>query len=138
MQRQLVVLAIAAGCGNVQPPPDAPPDIDLMQGCVLKAAMDEASWAAPGSAVNACGTGAGSVTGTGATTIVDATRGRVGSFSNDACLEFASTDALHGTTGLTLSAWIRPTALNGEDSNGVISKRADKAVEAEYSLFVWT
>ena len=139
MQRQLLLLAIAAGCGNVQALPDAAPTIDLARGCVLKAQMDETSWAGAGRPVqSACGGAAGSITGTGATTIVDGTRGRVGNFSNDACVEFASSDALHGGTGLTMSAWVRPTGLNGVDSNGVISKRIDKAMQAEYGLFVWT
>ena len=138
MQRQLLLLAIVAGCGNVQPLPDAPPAIDLARGCVMKALMDETSWAGPNSVQNACGTTGGSITGTGATTIVDSTRGRVGSFSNNACVEFASDATLHGGTGLTMSAWVRPTGLNGVDSNGVISKRIDKAVQSEYGLFVWT
>src|SRR6185503_19939075 len=102
MQRLLVVLAIGAGCGSVRETPDAPPTIDLGRGCVLKARMDETSWAGAGRPVqSACGSATGGTTGTGATTVVDATRGRVGSFSADACVEFASSDALHGTTGLT-------------------------------------
>jgi hypothetical protein len=110
-----------------------------MRGCVLKAEMDETSWSGSGRPVtDACGSATGAITGTGATTVVDGGRGRVGSFSMDACVEFASSDALHGTTGLTMSAWIRPTALNGVDSNGVISKRLDKGMQSEYSLFVWT
>jgi hypothetical protein len=138
MQRWLLLLAIVPGCGNVRPPPDAPPTIDLARGCVMKALMDETSWAGPNPVQNACGTTAGSITGTGATTIVDPTRARVGSFSSNACVEFASDDTLHGGTGLTLSAWVRPTGLDGQTSNGVITKRIDKAVKSEYSLFVWT
>lgn len=139
MQRQLLVLAIVAGCGNAQLPPDGPPQTDLARGCVLKAQMDETSWAGAGRPVqSACGGITGGITGTGATTIADPTRGRVGNFSNNACVEFASTDALHGSTGLTMSAWIRPTKLDGVNSNGVISKRIDKAMQAEYGLFVWT
>jgi Concanavalin A-like lectin/glucanases superfamily len=139
MQRPLWLLALVAGCGNVQAPPDAPPTIDLSRGCVLKALMDETSWAGSGRPVlDACGSNAGAITGTGATTTVDATRGRVGSFSNNACVEFASNATLHGGTGLTMSAWVRPTGLNGVDSNGVITKRIDKAMQSEYGLFVWT
>jgi hypothetical protein len=139
MKRLFVALAATAGCGNVLPGVDAPPAIDLMRGCVLKAQMNEPSWAGGGRPVgNACGTDAGALTGTGATTVIDATRGRVGSFSNNACVELTSTDALHGATGLTMSAWVRPTALDGQTSNGVISKRIDKGVQAEYGLFVWT
>jgi len=90
MQRQLLSWRIVAGCGKpYKPPPDAPPTIDLARGCVMKALMDETSWAGPNPVQNACGATAGSITGTGATTIVDTTRGRVGSFSNNACVEFA-------------------------------------------------
>src|SRR5262249_53041334 len=139
MQRPLLLVVFVAGCGNVQVTPDAPPANDLMRGCVMKALMDETSWAGSGRPVmNACGMSAGSITGTGATTIVDTTRGRVGSFSNNACVEFASDATLHGGTGLTMSAWVRPTALDGQTSNGVITKRVDKAVQSEYGLFVWT
>lgn len=139
MYRWLVPPAILAGCGSVQARPDGPPEVDLARGCVLKAQMDEASWPATGSPVrSSCGSDTGRLTGTGAMPAMDATRGRVGSFSDDACVDFASTPALHGTTGLTMSAWVRPTALDGETSNGVISKRADRAMQSEYSLFVWT
>jgi hypothetical protein len=37
-----------------------------------------------------------------------------------------------------MSAWVRPTALNGQTSNGVITKRVDKNMQSEYGLFVWT
>jgi hypothetical protein len=134
-----LVASFVAGCGNVLPPADAAPMVDLMRGCVMRALMDEVSWAGPGRPVaNACGPDGGSVTGATATTIVDATRGRVGNFAGSACVEYASTAALHGADGLTMSAWVRPTALDGVVSNGVISKRIDKAVQAEYGLFVWT
>src|SRR5512140_1382632 len=142
MQRQLLLLAIAtagAGCGNVQSQPDAPPAIDLARGCVFKAQMDEASWPTTGRPVlDACGNDPGGLTGTGASTIVDPMRGRVGNFSNNACIEIPASGALHGTTGLTMSAWVRPTALDGQTSNGVISKRIDKMTQSEYGLFVWT
>jgi len=142
MQRQLLLLAsvtVCAGCGNVQSQPDAPPAIDLARGCVFKATMDEASWPTTGRPVlDACGNAPGGLTGTGASTIVDPMRGRVGNFSNNVCIEIPSSDALYGTTGLTMSAWVRPTALDGVTSNGVISKRIDKNTQSEYGLFVWT
>jgi hypothetical protein len=143
MVRRLVVLAVSASCGSVQAPaPDGPPDgpsIDLGRGCVLKAQMDEMSWPVSGSPVlNSCGGAAGHLTGTGAMPATDATRGHVGSFSGNACVDFTSTPALHGATGLTMSAWVRPTALDGQTSNGVITKRVDKGVQSEYALFVWT
>jgi Concanavalin A-like lectin/glucanases superfamily len=144
MHRRLVVLALTAGCGSVQNPgsPDGmPPDgsIDLARGCALKAQMDEASWPTSGSpVVNSCGSAGGRLTGSTATPVSDAIRGRVGSFSGNACVDFTSTAALHGTTGLTMSAWVKPTGLNGVDSNGIITKRVDRSVQSEYSLNVWT
>lgn len=138
MRSPAALAVLVTACGNIQPAPDAPPTVDLMRGCALKASMDEASWAGPGHPVlNACGSNAGSITGATADTAVS-DRGRVGQFSGDACVEFASTAALHGTTGLTMSAWVRPTALNGVDSNGIISKRLDKNEQSEYGLFIWT
>lgn len=149
MHRRLVVLALTAGCGSVQnsgppdgtPPDGTPPDgsIDLARGCALKAQMDEASWPTTGSPViNSCGGAGGRLTGSAAMPVSDAIRGRVGSFSGSACVDFTSTAALHGTTGLTMSAWVKPTGLNGVDSNGVITKRVDRSVQSEYSLNVWT
>jgi hypothetical protein len=153
MHRLLLVVAIAAGCGDVGAVPDArmasdgpaapdasdaPPAVDLMRGCVMKALMNEASWLGSGRPVlNACGTSTGVVVGTGPDTI-DSDRGRVGSFSGESCVDFPSSAELHGTTGLTMSAWVRPTGLNGVDSNGVITKRNDRNQESEYGLFVWT
>lgn len=138
MHRPFVVLALTAGCGSVQAPPDGMP-ADLGRGCVLKAQMDEMSWPTTGNPVlNSCGGAGGKLTGTGAAPATDAVRNRVGSFSGNACVDFASTPALHGTTGLTMSAWIKPTGLNGVDSNGVITKRLDRGVQSEWSLNVWT
>lgn len=136
MHRSL--LLVLAACGNVEPAPDAPPSVDLMAGCVLKAEMNEPSWAGPGHPVlNSCGSNAGSITGATANTATS-DRGRVGQFSGNACVDFASTAMLHGTTGLTMAAWVRPTALDGVNSNGVISKRNDKNEQSEYGLFIWT
>ena len=150
MHRLLLVVAVAAGCGDVKalpdapvappgpPPPDAAPVVDLTRGCVMRALMDEASWLSVRQPVaNACGSRAGSVTGTRADT-VDSDRGRVGDFSGDGCVQFPNAPELHGTTGLTMSAWVRPTALDGVNSNGVITKRIDRNQESEYGLFVWT
>lgn len=143
MHRRLVVLALTAGCGSVQnaTPDGMPPDgsIDLTRGCALKAQMDEASWPTTGNpVVNSCGGAGGKLTGSGAAPATDAVRNRVGSFSGDACVDFASTAALHGTTGLTMSAWIKPTALDNQTSFGIITKRLDRSVQSEYALFVWT
>jgi hypothetical protein len=145
MYRWLVIATIAAGCGSVHELPDGPPPppdgpvIDLARGCVLKAQMDETSWPASGSPViNSCGGAGGHLTGTGAMPATDPIRNRVGSFSGTACVDFTSTPALHGTTGLTMSAFVKPTGLDGQTSNGIITKRNDRSVQSEYALFVWT
>ena len=141
MNRQLCLLALCAGCGSVQSPPpdDGAVGVDLARGCVLKAQLDETSWPATGDpVVNGCGGAGGHLTGSGAMPAADGVRGRVGSFSGTACIDFASSPSLHGTTGLTMSAWIRPTALDNVTSNGIVTKRLDRSVQSEYSLFVWT
>ncbi|HEX3758489.1 MAG TPA: LamG domain-containing protein [Kofleriaceae bacterium] len=147
MHRQLVVLALTAGCGSVQSSttPDGSigsidgsndgPTVDLARGCALQAKMDETKWPP---VANSCGTASGTLTGAGALPIKDPIRNQVGSFSGTACVDFASTSAFHGTTGLTMSAWINPTGLNGVDSNGIITKRVDRGVQSEYALYVWT
>jgi len=144
MQRWLVALAITAGCGSVKDNPvvDGPPpellDGSLRQGCVMALHMDEAAWSGAAAEVHdACGTNPGTVKGSG-NTVPNGAHDRGGSFSGTACIDVPNAASLHGTTGLTLSAWILPTALNGADSNGVISKRNDIANQAEYSLYVWT
>ena len=70
----------------------------------------------------------------------DRARGAVGEFpSPSACVRIADAPALHATTGLTISAWIYPLALDGINPYGVIAKRTDFTVDdAEYTLFVWT
>jgi hypothetical protein len=149
MLRRLCFLALGVGCGAVHDPAlpdggagiDAGPTVDLARGCALKAAMDETAWPTAGSPViNSCGSGSagGHLTGTGAMPATDPSRGHVGSFSGNACVDFTSTAALHGTTGLTMSAWVKPTALDGQTSNGVITKRDDRMVRSEYALFAWT
>ena len=144
MYRRLVVLALTTACGSVQNqgiPDGMPPDVgvDLARGCALKALMDEASWPTTGSPVmNSCGGASGRISGATAMPVSDPIRHQVGSFSGNACVDFTSTAALHGTTGLTMSAWVMPTGLNGVDSNGVITKRVDRSVQSEYALFVWT
>ena len=147
MQRPLLLLVCWAGCGTVQNPgpPDCSPPVDLLggtlrNGCVLALHMDEASWSgAHGEVKDDCGNdNPGTVIGLGTTTVAGGVRGRAGSFSGNACIDIPDAAALHGTTGLTLSAWILPTKLNnGEGANGVISKRTDNGNQAEYSVSVW-
>ncbi|HET7503897.1 MAG TPA: LamG domain-containing protein [Kofleriaceae bacterium] len=146
MQRWLLLAAILAGCGNVQSPAtDGPPPRDLLtgtlrNGCVVALHMDEESWTgAPGEVKDDCGNdNPGTVNGQGTTTVAGGVSGRAGSFSGAACIDIPDATTLHGTTGLTLSAWILPTRLNnGDNANGVISKRNGRGDQPEYSLSVW-
>jgi hypothetical protein len=147
MKRWLVALAITAGCGEVQSPvPDGAPPVDLLggtlrNGCVLALHMDEAAWSgAAGEVKDDCGNdNAGTVVGQGTTTVASGVRGRAGSFSGNGCVDIPDAASLHGTTGLTISAWILPTKLNnGDGANGVVSKRTGNANQPEYSVSVWT
>src|SRR5689334_6399627 len=146
MQRWLVALAICAGCGNVKDPGiDAPPLRELLtgtlrNGCVLALHMDEPLWTgAAGEVRDDCGNdNPGTVVGTGTNTTSSGVVGRAGSFSGSGCIDIADAAALHGTTGLSFSAWILPTKLNhGDGANGVISKRTGGNNNNEYSVSVW-
>jgi len=140
------VTAAIAACGNAQSVADAsmidgPPAADLARGCTFQAKLDETSWPATGKPVlDTCGSDNGALSGSSAKPVNDGVRGQVGSFAGSACINVASSDALHATTALSMSAWIKPTALpggNGE-SLGIISKRVDRGDAEEYGLFVWT
>jgi hypothetical protein len=113
----------------------------LRQGCVVALHMDEGAWSgATGEIKDDCGgDNLGTVNGTGTTTVAGGVRGRAGSFTGGGCIDIPNAEALHGSTGLTMSAWIFPTQLNnGNNANGVISKRIDSGNQSEYSLSVWT
>jgi len=88
--------------------------------------------------LDSCGSDLGAISGTGAMPLKDSVRGQVGSFSDMACIDVANSTQLHGSGALTMSAWVRPIALDGVISNGIISKRNDKAKDAEFGLFIWT
>jgi len=152
MRRRLVLVALWAGCGNVndpgptdgQPGSDAPQVTEVLTGslrtgCVLALHMDEASWSGiSGEVKDACGNdNPGTLIGQG-NTVPNGAHGRAGSFSGNACIDIPNAETLHGTTGLTLSAWILPTKLNhGSDANGIISKRTSGNNQNEYSVAVW-
>jgi hypothetical protein len=155
MHRQLLVVALCVGCGDVaSPTSDGGPTSDgpvanadvlggtLRNGCVLALHMDEAAWTgAAGEVKDDCGNdNAGTLSGTGTTTVAHGAHGRAGNFTGDGCIDIANAAALHGTTGLTLSAWMFPTMLDGgnNNANGLISKRNDANDQPEYSLSVWT
>jgi len=150
MQRQLLLLALLVGCGSVAPDATVdgghtqPPDVldgTLRTGCMLALHMDEPSWTgAPGEVKDDCGgDNAGTVVGAGLTTVAGGVHGRAGSFSGGGCIEIPNAASLHATTGLTMSAWIFPTTLDGgvNNANGVISKRTDADNQSEYNLSVW-
>jgi len=147
MYRQFLAVAVCAGCGNVTTTASdaGPTDVlrgTLRTGCIVALHMDEASWSgAAGEVEDDCGNdNAGTAIGAGTSTVAAGAHGRAGSFSGDGCVEIANASALHGTTGLTLSAWMFPTQLDGgvHNANGVISKRNDVDDQPEYTLSVWT
>lgn len=155
MQRQLLLLALVAGCGNVAGsgtdggtgstddagPGQNPLSGTLRNGCMVALHMDEASWSgATGEVKDDCGgDNPGTATGPGTTTVANGVRGRAGSFAGGGCIDIPNGTALHTTTGLTMSAWIFPTAIDGgiNNANGIISKRTDSNNQSEYNLSLW-
>ncbi len=76
-------------------------------GCVLHYAMDEDSWT--GDVVDSCGLQPGKALA-GAAPIDDPQRGRVGGFTGGtSCVTTPDTSDLHMASGLTISAWIKPS-----------------------------
>src|SRR4029079_19070847 len=100
MRRQLVLLALCAGCGNVndtspdgqmQPDAQVVPEAltgSLRTGCVLALHMDEAAGSgASGEVKDACGDdNPGTLVGQG-NTVPNGAHGRAGSFSGNACVD---------------------------------------------------
>jgi MSHA biogenesis protein MshQ len=134
-----------AGCGKVEnPTADAPkvadaPDLGtLRQGCVVMLHMDEPQWSgAPGEVLDDCGgDDRGTLMGT-ASTVPNGVRGRAGSFAGTGCIQIADSPALRAAGSLTMSAWVLPTAQDGDLAYGVISKRLDMASMSAYSLYLW-
>jgi hypothetical protein len=158
MKRQLVLLALLAGCGQVagpsvdggtggsgsgsQQPPADPLTGSLRNGCIAAYHMEEASWSGtPGEVKDACGgDNNGTANGAGTNTVANGVRGRAAVFAGTGCVDIPNADTLHATTGLTMSAWIFPTAIDGgiHGANGIISKRIDTNNQSEYNLSLWT
>jgi hypothetical protein len=147
----LAIPLVLAACGRLAFDPQvelsdaaeahdaAPPAFGA--GCVVGLDLEEATWTNPASpVVNRCTPGSSGSPAPGARRVDDAVRGRVGEISAPTgCIHIAEAPALHATTGLTLSAWIYPLALDGFNPFGVIAKRTDFAIDdAEYTMFVWT
>ena len=107
-------------------------------GCVLHYEMEETSWA---SGVNdTCGSHLGTAED-GAVAAVDAVRGHVGTFvGGTSCVTTPDAFDLHMKSGLTISAWIKPTMVppGNPDSFGVVSKRTSIGVADEYSVWLDT
>jgi MSHA biogenesis protein MshQ len=163
MKRQLALLALVVGCGEVassgndggssggsdsgsgsdsMQPGEDPLTGSLRNGCMAAFHMEEASWSgATGEVKDACGgDNAGRVVGgEGTNTVADGAHGRAGSFNGTGCIDIPNADTLHATTSLTMSAWVFPTALdNGATgANGIISKRIDSNNQSEYNLSLW-
>jgi hypothetical protein len=144
----LAALALGA-CGHIafdsverepDAPPAPPPDADLlMRDCVLRLQMDEPAWTgAPGEVVDACGGDDNGAAQNGATTVANSVRGRAGSFDEPMCVLIPDSLRLRASAALTLSAWVYPTGLDTVNELGIISKRVDFQVKAEYSMFLWT
>src|SRR5262245_49661445 len=98
MRRRLVLLALCAGCGNVNDPgpPDAPALPDpltgtLRNGCVLALHMEEPLWSGAKDEIkDDCGNdNPGTLSGQGAVTVAGGARGRAGSFPGNACIDIA-------------------------------------------------
>jgi len=128
------------GCGEVATPPvDAPVDPgSLLNGCALLEHMDEPAWTGTAGEVgDACG---GDDNGTalgGITTVDGGVRGRAGSFDGNGCIEVEDAASLHASTGLTISAWINPSGLDGVNALGIVSKRTDENTDEAYSVYAW-
>lgn len=145
---------VAVGCGRLQfadvsevtgdaaPARDASADMNrdanvatLLVGCEAWFAMDEASWLNP--LIDACGTNAGNASG-GALPVDDPIRGRVGELvGGNSCITVADTVGLRGGAALTMSAWVRPSAV-APGSFGIMSKRIAFGDSTAYSMFLWT
>ncbi len=146
--RALAGVVVLAACGRLEfgAVGDAPMDrsqpasdadlSNLLVGCQLRLAMDEASWTQ--GLVDQCGGENPGTAVNGAVPVDDPERGRVGELvGGTSCVLVADAPQLRGGAALTVSAWIRPTAL-APSSFGIVSKRTDFGVDTAYSLFVWT
>jgi hypothetical protein len=147
---RLAALAWIAGCGRVdfsaRATIDAPDDVTapdaadpLMRDCVLHMAMDEAAWSGTAAdVIDSCGHHDGTAVNAAAV-VDDPVRGRVGNFPDPAsCVEVPDAPDLRPTTGLTVSAWVKPMALDGSNAFGIVSKRDDYLSNAAYTVFAWT
>ncbi|MCW5802296.1 MAG: LamG domain-containing protein [Deltaproteobacteria bacterium] len=147
--RLALALVCTAGCRQLlgiddaieddAPMPDAGEEPTLSTGCAVIAHMDEPAWTgAKGEVIDECGGDNHGTADMGLTTVAGGVRGRAGSFNGTGCVRIDDAPVLHATRGLTMSAWIKPAALNGVDAFGIVSKRIDTGVMSAYNVYVWT
>lgn len=118
---------------------DGGPTDPLLRELEILLHMDEAAWdGTTNEVVDASGRGHHGTANTGATTVLDPQRGRVGEFPSDACVLIPDAPELRPTTGVTISAWIFPTALDGVNAFGIVGKRVDFMGDSAYMLFLQT
>jgi hypothetical protein len=145
--RVLVSLVpVVLGCRidfDARPVTDAPridAGLAFGVGCAVGLALDEPAWTgAPGEVRDACAGNHGTAAGD-AVRVEDPARGAVGALPLPAgCIKIPDAASLHATTGLTISAWVYPQALDGVNPYGIVAKRTDfEHDDAEYTLFAWT
>jgi Concanavalin A-like lectin/glucanases superfamily len=132
----VLAAALLAGCGNVEDPDP------LIQRCAMYLTMDQEGWkGTPGEVLDECGGDDPGAARAGVTTVPNGSRGRAASFPNrSGCIDVPDSVRLRPTDALTLSAWIYPTGLTGEDEEafGIISKRTGKDLDDSYNLSLWT
>lgn len=111
----------------------------LRDGLVLLMPMEEEAWAGIlGEVRDASGRqNHGTVTG-GATTTIDGRFGRAGVFDGASWIEIPDHATLRPSTGLTISAWVRPTNLGTSESYGIVSKRLEYGSQTAYTLYLST
>jgi Concanavalin A-like lectin/glucanases superfamily len=137
---RLPLLPVAAisltACGDV----DAPDP--LIQRCAMYLTMDQETWSGSGSVLDDCGGDDHGTPAVGVTTVPNGSRGRAASFTDreNSCIEVPDSPQLRPTDELTLSAWVMPKGLTGEDDEafGIISKRAGRDLDDSYNLSLWT
>lgn len=152
-------LAATAGCGRlgferpvadssdavVDTAPDA--GFDVKAACAVLLHMNETAWIdhsgagtpPPGATdlFNECDAANPGLASGNPGPIADPIRGMVGDFNDRSCVQLTRETGARATTAVTTSAWLRMTG-DPAGSFGVVSKRVDVSVGAEYNMFVWT
>jgi hypothetical protein len=109
----------------------------LRAGCALIQHMDETWTGAPAEVADDCGGDDRGTRGAGIASGAPGVRNGAARFDGRGCIEVPDSAALRAEGGLTLSAWVMPTALDDHRVFGIISKRTDMAVDSAYSVYLW-